>query len=207
MLIRSTWQTENISGYFNGLSSPSGTLKIMAFAEAPVSNSAGQTRFPTFSRIARSRPSVPSAASPCLVMSASRWHMPPVCSCTAFTFVCAIRNASTSESMSASMTPIFISSRRSSMVFSSVVVFPAPGEDIRFRRNTPFSFSSFLRSSACLSLSAKTLCLISYTFTIVFSSMEFIISQAGGKSQRFCPKIREPENRPPSLQFFPAVIQ
>ena len=140
----------------------------MAFAEAPVSNSAGQTRFPTFSRIARSRPSVPSAASPCLVMSASRWHMPPVCSCTAFTFVCAIRNASTSESMSASMTPIFISSRRSSMVFSSVVVFPAPGEDIRFRRNTPFSFSSFLRSSACLSLSAKTLCLISYTFTIVF---------------------------------------
>ena len=70
--------TVKINGYFNGLSCPSGTDKIIAFFTAPVSNSAGQTRFPTFSRIAISTSSVPSSFKPCLVMSASRWHIPPV---------------------------------------------------------------------------------------------------------------------------------
>ena len=60
------------------VSCPSGTERIMAFFTAPVSNSAGQTRFPTFSKMARSTSSVPSPSSPCLVMAASRWHMPPV---------------------------------------------------------------------------------------------------------------------------------
>ena len=54
----------NISGYFSGLSCPSGTDSIIAFFTAPVSNSAGQTRLPTFSSIARSISSAPSPASP-----------------------------------------------------------------------------------------------------------------------------------------------
>ena len=66
---------QSMRGYLRGLSSPSGTERIMAFLEAPVSNSAGQTRFPTFSRKTQSRPSVSSPKRPCLVISASRWHM------------------------------------------------------------------------------------------------------------------------------------
>ena len=72
LLISTTSQIENISGYFKGLSCPSGTDKIIAFFTAPVSNSAGHTRFPTFSKITSSTSSVPSPFSPCLVISASR---------------------------------------------------------------------------------------------------------------------------------------
>ena len=43
-------------GYFKGLSSPSATLRIMALKFSPRWNSAGQTRFPTFSINRRSRP-------------------------------------------------------------------------------------------------------------------------------------------------------
>jgi len=64
LLTSSTSQIENMSGYFSGLSSPSGTERIMAFFTAPVSNSAGQTRLPTFSRMARSMFSVPSPSRP-----------------------------------------------------------------------------------------------------------------------------------------------
>ena len=70
-----TSQIENISGYLSGLSSPSGTESIIAFLTAPVSNSAGQTRLPTFSRIASSTSPVSSPSSPCRVISASRWQL------------------------------------------------------------------------------------------------------------------------------------
>lgn len=55
-------QTLNIKGYFNGLSSPSGTDKIIRFLWDPVSNSAGQTRFPIFSRKRRSKSSTPNSS-------------------------------------------------------------------------------------------------------------------------------------------------
>ena len=154
---------ENINGYFNGLSSPSGTLKIMALFTAPVSNSAGQTRLPTFSRMARSTSFVPRLSIPCLVISASRWHMPPVWIWIAFAPVCAIVSASTSESMSASMTPMRISSFNAPIVRTSVVVFPDPGEDIRFRRNVLSAFNSERSTSASLSLSSRMFFLISIT--------------------------------------------
>ena len=54
LLIIKAWQISNIKGYFNGLSSPSGIERIIAFFVAPVSNSAGQTKLPTFSRMIRS---------------------------------------------------------------------------------------------------------------------------------------------------------
>ena len=155
------------------MSSPSGTDKIMAFLAAPVSNSAGHTRFPTFSRMARSMSPVSNPFSPCLVIPASRWHMPPVWSWSTFTPVPWIILASTSESMSASMTPILKVPFNASMVFIRVVVLPAPGEDIRFKRKTPFSFSSARSSPACRSLSAKTLCLISKILTSFMKYLSF----------------------------------
>ena len=149
------------------MSSPSGTDRIIALLDAPVSNSAGHTRLPTFSSIARSTSSVPSASRPCFVMSAVRWHMPPVCSCTAFAPASCTVCASTSESISASMMPILSSSRSASIVRTSVVVLQLPGDDIRFSRNSPFSFSSERSESASLLLSANTLCFISIVLSIV----------------------------------------
>ena len=53
-----TW---NISGYFSGLSSPSGTESNIILILLPVSNSAGHTKLPIFSKITRSRPSTSKA--------------------------------------------------------------------------------------------------------------------------------------------------
>ena len=64
LLMSSTSQMENISGYLRGLSSPSGTESIIAFLTEPVSNSAGQTRLPTFSRMAKSISSTPRPSRP-----------------------------------------------------------------------------------------------------------------------------------------------
>ena len=75
-----------------------------------------------------------------------------------------IFTASTSLSMSASITAMRSLCFRRDMSCINVLVFPLPGEDIRFSRNTPFSFSSALSRSASLSLSSKTLFLISITF-------------------------------------------
>ena len=67
LLIKTTSLIWNISGYFSGLSSPSGTDKIIAFLTLPVSNSAGQTRFPTFSSTTKSRSFAPISVTPCPV--------------------------------------------------------------------------------------------------------------------------------------------
>ena len=77
--------------------------------------------------------------------------------------VAAMVPASTSESMSASIMPTFISWGRVFKSFVKVVVFPEPGEDIRFTRKVPCSFSSLRKASASLSLSANTLCFTSIT--------------------------------------------
>ena len=98
-------QVWKMSGYLSGLSCPSGTERIIRFRCAPVSNSAGQTRLPTFSRMTRSSPAASSCCSPSRVILASRWHMPPVCSWMTFAPVRETVSASTSESISASITP------------------------------------------------------------------------------------------------------
>ena len=77
----------------------------------------------------------------------------------------AIVFASTSESISASMTARDISSRRASIVRVSVVVLPEPGLDIRLSRNVPCARRRSRSSSAWASLFANTLCLISSTRT------------------------------------------
>ena len=91
--------------------------------------------------------------------------MPPVCSWMARTPVSAMVRASTSESISASITAMAISPRSTSTVRRSVVVLPDPGLDIRLSRNVPCSRKRARSSSALRSLSANTLCLTSITRT------------------------------------------
>ena len=177
--MRTTSQIENINGYFKGLSSPSGTERIMAFFVLPVSNSAGQTRLPTFSSTTKSRSFVPNSRIPCLVMSASRWHIPPVWIWMARTPVSLIACASTSESISASMTPIFISSLSMEIVRFNVVVFPAPGEDIRFNKNVPSDFNSARNLSASALLSSKILRFTSITLKSFICSPSSLLLCSG----------------------------
>ena len=119
-------------------------------------------------------------------MSAVRWHMPPVWSCTAFAPAFWTVCASTSESMSASMMPMRSSSRRASIVRTRVVVFPLPGEDMRFRRKRPFPFSSARRESASRLLSAKTLCFISIVLSITLP-LSMFCTKFLSLSARCCP--------------------
>ena len=174
LLTRSTSQIVNISGYLRGLSCPSGTDRIMAFFTAPVSNSAGQTRFPMFSRIARSTSSVPRLCSPCRVMLQSMWHIPPVCSWITLTPVFSMAAASTSASISASMMPMRSSSFRAAMVWRRVVVLPEPGELMRFRRKVWLFFSSSRSWAARRSLFSNTLCLTSITLNSAISKLLII---------------------------------
>ena len=126
----------DMSGYLSGLSSPTGQQDI-AFAEAPVSNSAGHTRLPTFSKIARSTGARPlrrrSPHSPKLVQAllgharVEVAHAPRVQLDGAP--VPRMVRVSTSESISASITAMDISSRSASIVRVSVVVLPEPGLD------------------------------------------------------------------------------
>ena len=74
--------------------------------------------------------------------------MPPVCSWMAFVPVSAMALASTSESMSASITPMRSSPFSAAIVRRSVVVLPEPGALIRFSRKIFRSFSSARRAAA-----------------------------------------------------------
>ena len=98
MLIRTSSQARNISGYLSGLSSPSVTEVTITRASSPTRNSAGQTRFPTFSITSRSRSSSGSDGSAERTMFASRWHSPPkpesVFSCVTGMWRSASRSAS-----------------------------------------------------------------------------------------------------------------
>ena len=84
-----------------------------------------------------------------------------------------ILTASTSLSMSASITAIRNLSFNRLMVLMRVVVFPLPGDDIRFNKYTPLSFNSLRSSSAYFSFSAKMLFFISITFTSSISKAKW----------------------------------
>ena len=165
LLTRTTLHFVKTSGYLSGLSSPSGTERMTTFSAEPVSNSAGHTRLPTFSRNTTSRSSVPISRMPWRDISASRWHMPPVWSWMDLTPRSAMVFASTSESMSASMTPIRISSLRRLMTALRVVVLPDPGEDMILMYSSFSSFSVPRSTSASASLSSRMLFLSSMTLT------------------------------------------
>ena len=190
-------------GYLRGLSSPSGTLSSMTRFWAPVSNSAGQMRLPTFSSTTRSKWSAPSSSSAVLVMPASMWHMPPVWAWTALAPSFSMRTASTSESTSASMTAISNLSFMSRMVRSKRVVFPAPGDAIRLMSSVPFSFSSPRKTSASRSLDAVTVS-FSSMMRIVFPFPIFLCLYCKGLSRKTQERVWETSWRGalPPLTFF-----
>ena len=72
LLINKTSTMENIKGYFKGLSSPSGTLKIMAFFMLQYQILLDIPNFLHSLKLQNQLPSVPSPNKPCLVISASR---------------------------------------------------------------------------------------------------------------------------------------
>ena len=124
MTASETWKTP---GYLSGLSSPSGTDKIMTLAFSPKSKSVGHTRLPTFSTMIRSRRSRSSTSMARLIMALSRWHAPPVLICTAAIPCALIFSASTLLAISPSMTAMLNSSRSASIVARMVEVLPDPG--------------------------------------------------------------------------------
>ena len=81
-------------GYFSGLSSPSVTEMTTTFARSPTSNSAGQTRLPTFSTNSSDPAGGSSSCSARCTISASRWQPAPVLTCTARAPARRIRSAS-----------------------------------------------------------------------------------------------------------------
>ena len=122
-------------GYLMGLSSPSGTERIMMDRFSPRSKSTGQTRLPTFSikmTSMFSRPTAWSKASTAsMIMLPSRWHRPPVLIWMAGMPASFMVMASTSEAISPSITAQrrLALSRRRSLVPRIVVVLPEPGLD------------------------------------------------------------------------------
>ena len=98
LLMTTSSQVRNMSGYLSGLSSPSVTEETITRASSPTRNSAGQTRLPTFSITSRSRSCSGISGSALRTMLASRWHSPPnpgsVLSCVTGTCRLASRSAS-----------------------------------------------------------------------------------------------------------------
>ncbi len=84
---RTTWE-----GIY-GLSWPSGTDKIDILKAAPVSNSAGHTRLPTFSSTNRSNSHILSHRALAQSFQRQGDTLPPVCICIAFAPVSAIASA------------------------------------------------------------------------------------------------------------------
>src|SRR6201999_2438388 len=152
LLSKTTSTDRNITGYFSGLSSPSVTEDNIAFACSPTSNSAGQTRLPTFSMITRSNPGRSRPGSARLTMGASRWHSPPNPLLVLSSDTWAPRPlsfaASRSVAMSPSTTPIENSPASSSSVACNTVVLPDPGELIRLTARIPLLSNAARLASA-----------------------------------------------------------
>jgi hypothetical protein len=107
-----------------------------------MSNSAGQTRLPTFSTIRRSRASRSRLSAAFSMTCAARWQSPPNASVLTWTTgapVVARRSASLEVQMSPTITPLRIPGMIRSSVFSRRLVFPEPGELMTLRTKTFFS--------------------------------------------------------------------
>src|SRR4051794_19163793 len=167
LLITTSSQARNISGYLSGLSSPSATEATIARTSSPIRNSAGQTRLPTFSTTSRSMSSSGIAGSAERTMFASRWHSPPkplpVLSCTTGTCSEATRSASRLPCTSPSSTPARTPSRSPSAASSSDVL-PAPGALMRFTTATP-ARSKSSRLARAIVLLASSASSTTLTFT------------------------------------------
>ena len=143
-----------MSGYLSGLSWPSGTERIIRFRCAPVSNSAGQTRLPTFSIKTTECSAGGSASSARSIMAASRWQHLPVLICSARVPVARMRSASLSVSWSPSITMVGTSESALSVAQRSSV-FPDPGLETRFSASAPSLAKSARFLAATASLRAR----------------------------------------------------
>src|SRR5215212_8200549 len=132
----------------------------MTLASSPTLNSAGQTRFPTFSIIKTSMSCSGSSERPERTMFASRWHSPPkpgsVFTCTNGTWKRASRSASSVVCTSPSKIPRRSLPRKRSSVRSSNAVFPAPGELIKFITQVPARSNLSRLARASASLASRT---------------------------------------------------
>src|SRR5215212_4180583 len=132
----------------------------MTLASSPTLNSAGHTRFPTFSMMRTSTASSGSSARPERTMFASRWHSPPkpgsVFTCTSGTWKRASLSASRVVCTSPSRTPRRSLPRISSRVCSSSEVLPAPGELIRLITYVPASSNRSRLAWASASFASRT---------------------------------------------------
>src|SRR5215210_7081688 len=132
----------------------------MTLASSPTLNSAGHTRFPTFSMMRTSISSSGSSETPERTMFASRWHSPPkpgsVFTCTSGTWKRARRSASSVVCTSPSRTPRRSLARRRSSVCSSRAVLPAPGELIMFTTKFPAWSNRARLAWASASLASRT---------------------------------------------------
>src|SRR4051794_33646035 len=146
----------NMCGYFSGFSSPSGVETTTTRTSSPRSNSAGQTRLPTFSTTTSAPAGGSSATSPRATIPASRWQPAPVFTCTARAPAARMRSASTVVSWSPSRTTIGRSACRSAIVRSSSVVFPDPGELMRLTMTAPRARRRARLSSARRAFLAST---------------------------------------------------
>ena len=141
-----TSAARNMTGYFSGFSSPSVTEKTIARASSPTRNSAGHTRLPTFSIIRRSSSGNGRRSRPDRTITASRWHSPPNPALVLTTEMAAApapwrRSASRLVAMSPSSTPMRTEPPSISRDLRRSVVFPAPGDDMRFTARTPAAAS------------------------------------------------------------------
>ena len=150
-------------GYLSGLSSPSGTERIMMERFSPKSKSTGHTRFPTFSIKITSMASSPTASSNAStawpIMFPSRWQRPPVLIWMAGMPASFMRTASTSEAISPSMT-----AQRSpraakrSFVARMVLVLPDPGLESTLTTYVPVCANRSRSSVASRSLRERMGC-------------------------------------------------
>ena len=139
LVISTTSALRNIRGYLSGLSSPSVTLSNATLWCSPTSNSAGQTRLPTFSTSSKSSAEGSSRCCsnfrPPLTMAASRWQALPVVMGTTGMPTVSKRSASSWVVMSPSSTAMLSSRAKAGRDRSSRAVFPAPGLLIRLRQS------------------------------------------------------------------------
>src|SRR3712207_3656167 len=147
----------------------------MTLVSSPTLNSAGHTRFPTFSIIRTSTLSRGSSERPERTMFASRWHSPPkpgsVLTCTSGTWKRARRSASRVVCTSPSRTPRRSLPRMRSSVRSRSAVLPAPGELIMLIAYVPARSNCSLLAWASASLASST-----PSNTIFFTAVRCIVA-------------------------------
>ena len=122
---------------------------------APKSNSAGQTRLPTFSMKSRSTLSSGSWGKADRIIGASRWQLPPVLICTAGMPAARTCSVSILEARSPSITAGRTSTGSRFEVARIMLVLPAPGDAMILTARTPDLWKALRFSAATASFALR----------------------------------------------------